>query len=599
MIFIGSPHAAFAQTNGGGEANPGQVTNKESLTKWQDMRFGMFIHWGPVTLRGTEIGWSRGTQVPIAEYDNLYKEFNPVLFDAGEWIGAAKIAGMKYFVITSKHHDGFCLWESEYTEYDIMSTPYHQDVLRQLSDECARQGILFCTYYSILDWHHPHYTTRYGGDARPVEKSDMSVYKIYLKNQIKELVNNYRTNLLWFDGQWEKSWAHGDGMDLYSYARGLNDRLLINNRVDKTYSVKDDAAQFQKIAGDFGTPEQEIGEFDTQHPWESCITIGTQWSWKPNDKIKSPKECISILARTAGGGGNLLLNISPMPDGRIEQRQIDCLREIGDWLGKYGESIYRTTGGPFKPTSWMASTCSDNRIYVHLLTPPEEKLVLPSIKNRSVASARFFDGRALEITRAVEEIHLMLPEKMTDKYNNVIILELDGSAEAVEPLEVPQNTFSGIDASQISLKSPPSAKYSANGIQSLVDKIPGTASYNDGNWLGFEYDDFEALIDLQSLRLVNRVVIGCLESQNQWIFYPTSIEVAHSIDGKGFNILATQNIGDPKRNENPSIKNFAVKFDTVDTRFLRIRLKNVGTCPEWHRGVGGKAWLFIDEIVVE
>ena len=201
LIFINGSNAQ--QIGGGGEANPDLKTNLESLKKWQDMKFGMFIHWGPVSLRGTEIGWSRGRNIPIEEYDNLYKEFNPVLFDACEWIQAAKNAGMKYFVITSKHHDGFSLWDSKFTEYDIMSTPFKKDVLDELSQECKRQGIMFCTYYSIADWYHPDYTTRYGGDPRPVEVSDMNKYVVFQKNQIKELVMNYNTKILWFDGYWE------------------------------------------------------------------------------------------------------------------------------------------------------------------------------------------------------------------------------------------------------------------------------------------------------------------------------------------------------------------------------------------------------------
>ncbi len=149
------------------QPDPDLQTNLESLKKWQDMRFGMFIHWGPVSLRGTEIGWSRGTHVSIEDYDNLYKEFNPVLFNAADWVSTAKKAGMKYIVITTKHHDGFSLWPTDVSDYDIASTPYGKDILRQLSDECRKQGIVFGTYYSILDWHHPDYTTRYGGDPRP------------------------------------------------------------------------------------------------------------------------------------------------------------------------------------------------------------------------------------------------------------------------------------------------------------------------------------------------------------------------------------------------------------------------------------------------
>jgi alpha-L-fucosidase len=438
FVLLSAASLAHARTDGGGgDAHPTLKTNAESLRRWQDMRFGMFIHWGPVTLRGTEIGWSRGVQVPAAEYDGLYHEFNPALFDAGRWIGAAKRGGMQYVVIVSKHHDGFCLWDTKYTDYKITATPLGRDVLRELSDECGRQGMMFCTYYSILDWHHPDYTTRHGADDRPVIESGMDRYRIYLKNQIRELVNDYHSHLLWFDGQWEKSWTHRDGMDLYAYARSLNDSLLINNRVDKGRGNPARAGDTVAFAGDFGTPEQEIGTLDNEHPWESCITIGTQWSWKPNDSLKTLKECIQILAKTAGGGGNLLLNISPMPDGRFEQRQIDRLAGIGLWLGRYGESIYGTRGGPYATTSRVASTCRGNLVYVHMLTPPAGPLRLPVIPGRTVRGARVLGGGGLGVRTKGENIVIDVPSAPADLNDSVIVLELDGSAETVRPVVIP------------------------------------------------------------------------------------------------------------------------------------------------------------------
>jgi len=584
---------------GGGEASPRLETNAASLTKWKEMRFGMFIHWGPVTLRGTEIGWSRGTQVRIEEYDSLYTEFNPVLFSAREWVAAAKAAGMKYLVITSKHHDGFCLWDSKYTDYDVMATPFHRDVLKELADECGRQGIMFCTYYSILDWHHPHYTTRYAGDARPVEKSDMNLYRKYLKNQIGELVNTYHTNILWFDGEWEKSWTHEDGMDLYAYARGLNDNMLINNRVDKGREGMKGMTTSEKFAGDFGTPEQEIGLFNNENPWESCITIGRQWSWKPNDKLKSLKECIQILAKTAGGGGNLLLNISPMPDGRIEARQIDRVRGIGRWLEKYGESIYGTAGGPLKPTSWLASTRKGNRIYVHLLAPPRNELRLPTIPHRKIKGVHVLSGPELPFRDDGNQVVVTLPREPVDENDAVLVLNLDGSAEGLAALEVPRNAFKGMEDVEITLMNPPGQAYAGNGVQSLVDNVRGSSEFQDGNWLGFEQEDCEAVIDLRSVRPITRVAVGCLQSQGSWIFFPKAIEVALSEDGTDFRPVGRIDTGEPKRGEEMLSRDFVISLESVTARFVRIRAANVGVCPPWHAGAGGKAWVFVDEIKIE
>jgi len=421
---------------GGGEANADLKTNMNSLKEWQDLKFGLFVHWGPVSLRGTEIGWSRGRDVPIDEYDNLYKDFNPVLFDAEKWVGMIKAAGMKYMIITSKHHDGFCIWDSEFTEHDIMSSPFKRDILKELSDECKRQGILFGTYHSIADWHHPHYATRYGGDPRPVEDSDMELYVDYLKNQVNELIVKYDTDILWFDGEWEDAWTHEYGMDLYAYIRELKNDILINNRIDKGRQGMMGMTESSKFAGDFGTPEQEIGAFHPDVPWESCITICKQWAWKPNDEMKSMKECIQTLARTVGGGGNLLLNVGPMLDGRIEQRQIDRLVEMGSWLEINGESIYGTNAGPFKPTDWMVSTQKDKRIYVHLFTLPESQLVLPALNKTKILTAKLLDGNELTFKQTKENVSINLPEEKVDTINTVVVLELNKEAASLEFMEV-------------------------------------------------------------------------------------------------------------------------------------------------------------------
>ena len=592
-------HAPAQRLGGGGEAHPDLRTNAASLKKWQEMRFGMFIHWGPVTLRGAEIGWSRGPQVRIEDYDSLYREFNPALFNAGEWVAAAKAAGMKYIVITSKHHDGFCLWDSKYTDYDIMSTPFHRDVLKELSEECERQGIMFCTYYSILDWHHPDYTTRYGGDPRPVTSSDMNVYRQYLKNQVGELLTDYRTNLLWFDGEWEASWTHEDGMDLYAYARSLNDRVLVNNRVDKGREGMKGMTTSSKFAGDFGTPEQEVGVFNNDDPWESCITIGQQWAWKPNERIKSVKECIQTLAKTVGGGGNLLLNIGPMLDGRIEQRQIDRLKGVGQWLSRYGESIYGAAGGPFKPTPWLASTSKGQRIYVHLLLSPQDELRLPAIPQRTIKSVRVLGGAPLEFRKDGDQVVIALPREPVDENDAVVVLELDGPVQGLAPLAVPENKFKGVVDAEVRLLREPSSGYYATGAPSLIDRIRGTADFHDGTWLGFEQDDCEAVIDLRSARPVTRVTVGCLKAQGSWIFYPKALEVAVSDNGTDFRAAGRLDVDGPDRDEGADTRNFVIPCDGTSARFVRVRVVNIGVCPSWHKGAGGKAWVFVDEMNVE
>ncbi|MFH1999701.1 MAG: alpha-L-fucosidase, partial [Planctomycetota bacterium] len=326
----------------------------KELKEWQAMRFGMFIHWGPVSLKGTEIGWSRGDSVPIEEYDSLYKRFDPTRFDAKEWVSTARQAGMKYMVLTTKHHDGFCLWDTKETEYNIMNTPFGRDVVKELAAACRDQGMAFGAYYSVCDWHHPDYGMGSPGGRTEKPDPDMDRYQAFLQNQLKELSDRYGPLItFWFDGQWEKPWTCERGEKLYAFCRQLDPRILINNRVGKARSgMGGTSVQSAGYPGHYDTPEQRIGAFNNERPWETCMTLCRQWSWKPDDEMKSFKECIRTLALTAGGDGNLLFNVGPMPDGRIESRQKDRLKEIGTWLAKYGTSIYGTRGGPFYPGSW-------------------------------------------------------------------------------------------------------------------------------------------------------------------------------------------------------------------------------------------------------
>lgn len=435
-----------AQLTGGGEANPHLATNPEALKAFQDNRFGMFIHWGPVTLRGTEIGWSRGVQVPKEEYDNLYKEFNPVLFDAREWVSAAKDAGMKYMVITSRHHDGFSLWDSEYTDFDMAGTPYGKGVLEPLAEECEKQGIDFAVYYSIADWKHPHYPVEYPASdyqyhtekdiTNTLVRAKMDLYILFMKNQLKELIDNYDPAYIWFDGEWEWAWTHQMGMDMYAYLRRLKDDLLINNRVDKGRQGMEGITKSKIYAGDYATPEQQVGKFDMENPWETCMTIATQWAWKPNDKIKSTNECIHTLLQTVGGDGNLLFNVGPMPDGRIEQRQIDRLKDMGDWLKINGEAVYGTRGGPYLPTEYMVSTRKGNRIYLHFLRHPGASLQLPFPKEVRINKAWFLQNNAaLNVEQMKETIQIALPEQLPDEVVSVVVLELNKPALEMEVIE--------------------------------------------------------------------------------------------------------------------------------------------------------------------
>ena len=407
---------------------------------WTDARFGMFIHWGPVSLKGTEIGWSRGKEVPVEEYDRLYKRFNPQQFNAAEWVSLAKQAGMKYLVLTAKHHDGFCLWDSEYTDYDIMSTPFGRDVVKELSEECKRGGIKFCTYYSVLDWYQPDYNTtdNQGGPGYTLadgKQPDINRYVDYMKGQLQELIENYGpVGIAWFDGDWEPQWKREHGTAIYNHVKSLQPDIIINNRVGK--GRQGWAGKTKKgFLGDYDTPEQQIGSFQIDRPWETCMTLCTQWAWKPNDKMKSLKQCIQTLIRTAGGDGNFLFNVGPMPDGRIEPRQAKMLTLMGKWLGEFGQSIYETRGGPFKPSTHYVSTHKDNEIYIHILNWPDNNTItLPPIK-KNILDADLLTGGRVKINQTETGTKITVDKEHQHSIDTIVILKLDANASDIEPLD--------------------------------------------------------------------------------------------------------------------------------------------------------------------
>ena len=410
---------------------------------WRESRFGMFVHWGPVSLKGTEIGWSRGKEVPIGEYDQLYNQFNPTQFDAEEWIKIAKDAGMKYLVITSKHHDGFCLWPSQYTDYHIGNTPFKRDVLKELSEACKENGVQFCTYYSICDWYHRDYPLGSPGGSTERPTHNMPRYYQYLKNQTKEIIDNYGPlGIMWFDGEWEKPWTREYGNELYNYLKKIQPTLVINNRVSKgRQGMAGTTKESGLNSGDYDTPEQRVGGFNRERPWETCMTICRQWAWKPDDQMKSAKECIRTLLRTVGGDGNLLFNVGPMPDGRIEPRQVERLKEMGTWLKKYGDGVYATRGGPFKPGKWGASTCRDDKVYLFVMNwRSDGQLMLPGI-DRKITSCRAVDGGQVSVKLSEGSIEIRLPPPDREEIATVIELTVDGKAFDINPVEIVDPTI--------------------------------------------------------------------------------------------------------------------------------------------------------------
>jgi alpha-L-fucosidase len=335
---------------------------------WRDARFGLFIHWGLYSIPAGEwkgktdyAEWIRNqAQIPVKIYDKFVSEFNPVKFNADRWVRLAKDAGMKYMVITSKHHDGFCLFNSKYTDFDIKSTPFKKDILKELSEACNKEGIKLCFYYSIMDWHNPDYLPRREWEkTRSTKGADFNRYVEYMKNQLKELLTNYgNIGVLWFDGEWEDTWNDKRGVDLYNYVRSLQPNIIVNNRVGANRSGMDGFTEGGSFSGDFGTPEQQIPV--TGLPgvdWESCMTMNDHWGYNKNDhNFKSSKEILQMLADIASKGGNYLLNIGPTAEGFFPPESVELLHKIGEWMKVNGESIYGTNASPFTKLDWGRCT---------------------------------------------------------------------------------------------------------------------------------------------------------------------------------------------------------------------------------------------------
>ena len=407
---------------------------------WREARFGLFVHWGPVSIKGTEIGWSRGGErrgtggtgsIPVDVYDNLYKEFNPVEFHAAEWVEIAKLAGMRYIVFTSKHHDGFSNFDSALTDYKITNAPFGRDIVRELVDACHEAAMPIGFYYSPPDWHHPDYRTE--NHARYVE---------YLHGQIRELCTNYgKIAILWFDGLGgtKEDW---DAENLLKMVRELQPGIVINNRAG--------------LPADHDTPEQRVGKFQIDRAWETCMTICRQWAWKPDDEMKSLKECLDVLAYCAGGDGNLLFNVGPMPTGQIETRQISRLAEMGAWLKLFGESIHGTRGGPFMPGTWGASTRRGNTVYLHVLKWEAPVLSLPPVPAKIVGSTVLTGGEA-EIHQSDSGIRVSVPTAARQELDTIIALELDTDAAGIEAVAVPSGSLAfgkQVRASNIYMNNP-------------------------------------------------------------------------------------------------------------------------------------------------
>jgi alpha-L-fucosidase len=421
---------------------------------WRDARFGLFIHWGLYAVPAGEWNgktnygeWIRNNaRIPLPVYDKFLGRFNPVKFNADEWVRMAKDAGMKYIVITSKHHDGFALFNSQVSEFDVMATPFKRDILKELAEACRRQGgIRLCFYHSIMDWHHPDYLPRRDWETdRPAAGANFERYIQYMKAQLKELITNYGPiGVLWFDGEWEATWTEAYGRDLYRYVRSLQPDIIINNRVGASRSGMEGFSQDKESAGDFGTPEQQIPATGVPGlDWETCMTMNNNWGYNSRDKnFKSTQSLIRMLADIASKGGNYLLNVGPTAEGVFPPESVERLKAIGAWMAANGESIYGTQASPFKTLAWGRCTLKavdgGARLYLHVFDwPADGKLLVPGIFNTPKKAFLLSDPKntALNVSRKEDSLVISVPAACPDANDAVVVLEIAGAGLAKQPI---------------------------------------------------------------------------------------------------------------------------------------------------------------------
>lgn len=407
---------------------------------WREARFGMFVHWGLYsTLAGewggrTDYGeWIRNNaKIAIDEYDTLVGRFNPIEFDADRLAALAASAGMRYLVITTKHHDGFCLWNTKQTNFCVTNTPYRRDIMRAVADACRHHGIKPCWYHSIMDWHHPDYLPRRDWEkaTRSADGASFERYERYLHAEVEELLTQYGDiGVIWFDGEWESTWTRELGAALAERCRSLQPNVLINSRVAPGQASGRDAKLATVALGDFGTPEQKIPDRGLPGvDWESCITMNGNWGYNRADKnFKSPATLVNMLVDTASKGGNLLLNVGPTGEGRVPAESVERLDAMGAWMKRHSDAIYGTAASPFDNTSFRA-TRKGKRLNCFVSDwPSSRELLLPGLRQTPRRVWMLGDAKrtALQSHMADSGLVVSLASQASDALCSVVALDFD------------------------------------------------------------------------------------------------------------------------------------------------------------------------------
>jgi alpha-L-fucosidase len=353
------------------------------------------------------------------KYDSLYKRFNPKQFNAKEWVALAKASGMKYMVLTAKHHDGFCLFETKTTDYNIMNTPFGRDVCKELAEAAHEANMPICWYFSVADWKDP--------DCRDPKMN--AVFANRVLDQVKELLTNYgKIGLLWIDFEgWPSPVAPKKVFDL---ARKLQPEIIINNRLEPF--TPDESHGYVGQYADYATPEGFVAGY-SKTAWETCTNMGHQWAWKFNDSPRSLKESVHTLLRCVGGNGNLLFNIGPDSSGVFPANFATRAREMGSWIAKNEQAIYGTKGGIYTPAQNYVSSFKGDKIYIHLLNGEQTDLSLPAISAK-VKSAALLDGTTVRFSQTNSGLKINFPQDKIDSVATIAVLTMDRNVSGIAPI---------------------------------------------------------------------------------------------------------------------------------------------------------------------
>lgn len=398
--------------------------NQQSRKEFQEMRFGIFIHWGIYSMFGQGEWFMSNKKVRYSEYSKAASAFYPHEFNAKEWVTAIKGSGAKYICFTSRHHDGFSMFATKQSKYNIVdATPYGKDIVKQLADECHAQGVKLNLYYSLLDWGRPDYPLGSSGTGLGKEKGtgDMRSYVDFMKGQLTELLSNYgKIGAIWFDGWWDHN-SKDEKFDwhlpeLYTLIHKLQPACLVANNHHVTPFDGEDIQTFERDVPGENKAGYSAGQKVSVLPLETCQTMNTSWGYDCTDyKYKSLDEIVKLLARTAGKGANLLLNIGPQPNGRIPAEALKRLKEIGQWMSQYGETIYGTTATETGEQKWGTTTQKGKRMFLHVINPDsiEGNEIKVPLKLKAKKAFVFIDKKPLKFKKYDGGIAIALPEKPT------------------------------------------------------------------------------------------------------------------------------------------------------------------------------------------